>query len=121
MKWILMLMLVYPMTAFAGVPDKDAIDAIVGEAANQDGYTKICIAQAIDNRGNLKGVFGYHAPHNKFESADTFAEAATSWYNRKKYPDQVNGATNFGTKMDLAITGIDYGEIKAKCGDFYFY
>ncbi len=97
----------------------DAIDAIVGEASNQDYDTMICVAQAIRHRGTLKGVNGYHARHNKVESTDTWEMAAQAWDESMYLPDRVKGTKNFGTMDDLVkLRQLGY---KVKCGDFYFY
>lgn len=103
--------------------ESDIINAIVGEAANQDDYTMLCLAQAIINRGTLKGVYGLNAAHNQNESAKTYARAAQAWHDASddRYPDHVYGAQNFGTESDLKKLKINFKRIKAQCGDFYFY
>lgn len=101
------------------VSEDDAVDAIVGEAANQDFYTMVCVAQGIRHRGNLRGVYGRHAEHNQFETDDTFEAAQEAWEDSWILPDRIRGTHNWGTLDDLAKLGqLGY---KAKCGELYFY
>lgn len=94
----------------------DAIDAIVGEASNQSYDTMVCVAQGIIHRGTLKGVYGFHANHNKSESADTYEMAEQAWDDAKSVRDKINGARNWGTYEET------FGKnILAHCGDLYFY
>lgn len=99
----------------------NAIDAIVGEASNQDYDTMVCIAQGIRHRGNFKGVYGLHAAHNAQETTDTWENAGQAWEDSDLIKDQIHGAKNWGTYEDITKSYIPWGNIKAKCGDFYFY
>jgi hypothetical protein len=112
--------------AFSSVNDDDAIDAIVGEASNQSYDTMVCVAQAIRHRGNLRGVYGFHAKHNKGESADTWEMAESAWEDSVTMKDRVHGAKNWGDAHDMIkihrmVNGVDLPIIKAACGDLYFY
>jgi hypothetical protein len=110
--------------------DKDYVQAIVGEAANQSEDTMVCIAHALRNRGTLKGVYGYKAAHIWSESDGTWRKAWIAWYlSGLEKNDPVHGAKNFGAYKEWArvndvMLGFGMGQesvIKAKCGDFYFY
>jgi hypothetical protein len=103
---------------FPKINGDDAVDAIVGEAANQSEDTMICVAQAIRHRGTLKGVYGLHAKHNHTESSDVWEAAQDAWDMSDVMKDQVNGAKNWGTFSEWDITNTFE---KAKCGDLYFY
>jgi hypothetical protein len=96
---------------------KDYVRAIVGEAANQSEDTMVCIAHALRNRGNLKGVYGYTAKHVWTESDATWGKAWEAWTISGQEPDTLHGAKNFGSLADLG----DNFKAKALCGDFYFY
>jgi hypothetical protein len=102
--------------------DKDYAQAIVGEASNQSVGTMICVAHALRNRGNLRGVNGYNAPHIKNESKLTWRKAEIAWeLSGKEKEDPVHGASNFGTFDDLEDVGVNTEDTIAQCGDFYFY
>ena len=113
-----------PVFAFLILPhrpmtDEDYVDAIVGEASNQTEDTMVCIAHSLRNRGTLKGVFGYHAKHNKNETKLTWRKARIAWNLSEFEADNTGGSKNFGTQEDLDHYG--HWTIKAKCGDFYFW
>lgn len=103
------------------IKTQDAVDAIVGEAADQDFETMVCIAQAIRNRGTLKGVYGFHAKHNKAENSETWEAARDAWALSGFVPDKIHRAKNFGTFEDLDKLVIDHEQIKKVSGRFYFY
>lgn len=100
---------------------KDYVQAIVGEAADQDEDTMICVADALRNRGTLKGVNGYKAKHIWFEKDVTWQRAWLAWMISARQPDKVHGAKNFGTANDLIKMGVKSRDTKAQCGDFLFY
>lgn len=103
----------------------DAIDAIVGEAANQSYDTMVCVAQGIRHRGTLHGVYGLHAKHNASENADTYEMAEEAWEDSAVTKDQIHGAKNWGNREDMKIEqnkgNLKDRHLKAKCGDLYFY
>jgi hypothetical protein len=101
--------------------NQEAIQAIVGEAANQSEDTMICIAHAIRNRGTLKGVYGLNAKHVWSEPDWVWRNAMVAWDLSGHEKDVVNGAKNFGTRQDLDKQDFSTFTIKAHCGDFYFY
>lgn len=106
--------------------DKDYVRAIVGEASNQPEGTQVCVAHALRNRGNLKGVYGYSAKHVWSENDRTWKKAWVAWeLSGQEKEDPIQGATSFGTAEDLFKT---FGAKAAfvmgssiQCGDFYFY
>ena len=102
--------------------NQQAIQDIVGEAANQDQLTMECVAHAIRNRGNLKGVYGLNAKHIWTEPAKVWGMAQSAWEQAAYDEDPVWGAKNFGTAADLEKEGIDNDDNHlTRCGDFYFY
>lgn len=88
--------------------DSDYVDAIVGEASSSGYGGMLDIACAIRNRINdprysknpLHQVFGYHADHNKQETAETWNLARKAW-NDSVNQDTVGGATLWGNKNDI--------------------
>lgn len=96
-------------------PDQ-AIRAIVGEASNQSNETMGCVAHAIRNRGNLRGVYGLTASHVKTEPQNVWYRAAVAWeLSGKEKFDPTHGAQNWGTITEVPE------DVEAKCGDLYFY
>ena len=88
--------------------DNDYIDAVVGEAADGGYQGMLDIACAIRNRikdprhskNPLHQVYGYHAPHNKGESKETWDLARKAWTDSANQ-DTVNGATLWGNASDV--------------------
>ena len=85
----------------AGVADTDAVTAIVGESAGQPYLVKLGIAEAIHNRGTLRGVYGFHALHNATEPAWVWRDARRAW-TQSAGTNIVHGATHFGNSSDVA-------------------
>lgn len=102
--------------------DEKAIDAIVGEAANQDFDTMVYIAHAIRNRHSLHGVYGMGAKHNKTEPKWVWTKAKTAWEFSRIHFDSTHGATGFYSKDDIAKFGLPHNVHQtAKSGDFVFF
>lgn len=97
----------------------NAIDAIVGEASNQNYETMVCVAQGIRHRGTLKRVYGFHARHNYKESSQVWELAGIAWDDSSILKDKIKGARNWGTAADL--NWLHVNQARAKCGDIYFY
>lgn len=79
-----------------GMPGKQAILAIIGEAENQGYQGMLAVACAIRNRGTLKGVYGLNAPRvkqHKYSDA-TYKLAQKAWYASFRQ-DITNGATHW--------------------------
>lgn len=115
----LILWISHETRAHQKLQDKDYVTAIVGEAANQDFSTMVCIAHALRNRGNLTGVYGYTAEHVWTENYPVWHRAWAAWDISAHEPDELHGAKNFGSTEDLKDSGITADMIQ--CGDFYFY
>lgn len=119
--YLLLLPVIFGIFIFICLPKihpEDAADAIVGEASNQDFYTQICVAQGIRHRGTLKGVNGFHAHHNRFETSSTYMIALDAWDQSLWETDKIKGAKNWGSWEDISQLN---PKIKARCGDLYFY
>lgn len=82
--------------------EKDAINAIIGEAENQGYKGMLAIGCAIRNRGSLKGVYGHRSKRvkNCLYSAKTFVDATRAW-NESSKKDITNGATGWGNAKDI--------------------
>lgn len=63
----------------AGVNDRDAIRALIGEAGNQSDRTLLHVASAIRNRGTLQGVYGLSNPVVAQADARLWARAERAW------------------------------------------
>lgn len=127
MKTVLILMLLWCAPALASInhpTDVEYVQAIIGEAADQDDHTMDCIASALHNRGNLRGVYGFKSKHVRHELIEIRKRAWGAWLMRESLGiDWVDGARNFGTLSDLIKLSLKspIGPVITQCGDFYFY
>lgn len=90
--------------AWAGqIREKDAVAAIVGEAAGTCSRRMTrcegmeAVAYALLNRGTLSGVYGLGAPHVKTEPAWVWTLAHRAWAtaSRQRCHDVTRGATHW--------------------------
>jgi len=92
----------FGLPAFAApIKPCDVVNAIVGEAAGQPYIVKLGVAEAIHNRGSLKGVYGLNAAHNRNEPAWVWRDARLAWAQCKT-THITKGATSFGNRNDVA-------------------
>jgi len=100
MKYLLLLvMLCFPTYAYA---EQKEVLCIIGEAEGE-GYTgMLAVAEAIRNRGTLKGVYGCNAPRvrdHKY-SQEVLETARQAWEDSEGPGDITHGATHWeGTKF----------------------
>ena len=89
-----LLFLIFVTPAFSQVTDSQAIQAIVGEAADQgyDGMT--AVGEVIRRRGSISGVYGHDDMKTRFEPPWVWAQAALAW-ERSSYTNLTHGATLF--------------------------
>jgi hypothetical protein len=91
-------LLSFATPANASIPDADGIRALMGEARGESYVCQVATAEAIRNRGTLKGVYGFKAQFNEpawvwkraekawKESAGTnYTNGATFWENTKAF------------------------------------
>lgn len=111
-KWIAIILLLISIgivCLFSGcvmgqeIPDQKAIKAIIGEAENQGFEGLLAIAHAIRNRGNLKGVYGIHAPRVRHHlySPEILREATQAWQQSAIDYDITHGSTGWGSIHDI--------------------
>lgn len=91
---VFLMLLLFVVPAHAHVTDHQAIQAIVGEAANQgyDGMT--AVGEVIRRRDSVSGVYGHDAMRLRFEPPWVWAQAALAW-ERSEYSNLSKGATLF--------------------------
>lgn len=77
----------------ADFTEEEAIQAIVGEAANQPYVGQVALAEAIRNRGTLQGVYGARRDTSR-EPEWVFERAEKAW-NESKTTNLVKGATHW--------------------------
>jgi len=77
-----------------------AVRAIVGEAAGQPYIVKLGVAEAIRNRGTLRGVYGLNAAHNRTEPVWVWRDGRRAWA-QSKTTNITHFATHFGNKSDV--------------------
>lgn len=101
----ILIMLLFTSCSYASpVPltDKTAILSIIGEAEAESQTGKIAIAEAIRNRGTLKGVYGARSKRviNKLYTNKTYLLAKAAWFDSLN-TDYVKGADHWGSDSDI--------------------
>ena len=76
------------------VPESLALRAIIGEASDQGFEGMTAVAEAIRNRGTLKGVYGVNAKHVDKQPEWVWDKARQAW-NRSKTSDLVHRADHW--------------------------
>ena len=82
------------VSASAAVSERDAVRAIVGEAAGEGVNGMRAVASVLRTRGSLKGFYGYHGKHVDKQPAWVFEQARRAW-RESATKDYANGATHF--------------------------
>lgn len=96
---IITILLIMSGCAYAEIPKKLAIKAIIGEASGEGFVGMRCVASAIRNRGTLKGVYGLHAKHVNKQPKWVWKMARKAWKDSKT-KDYVSGSSFWeGTKF----------------------
>lgn len=95
----MLLMLCAPLWA-AEIPENLAVRAIIGEASNQGPVGMQAVAEAIRNRGHLRGVFGVRAKHVDAEPAWVWKQARQAW-ERSSTSRLVLGADHWECESDF--------------------
>lgn len=88
-----------PLRLNAAIPADQAVNAILGEAANQPYQSMLGIACAIRNRGSLKGVYGANNFTAQHCPAAIRARAARAWTQSAQH-DITAGCRYFGCPAD---------------------
>lgn len=94
--FLLMSLLGFSGSAMAKIDERQAIDAIIGEAANQSLMGKQAVAEAIRNRGHLRGVYGL--------KRKSFIESQPKWVRK-----QAEKAWRMSANSNL-VKGADHWE-----------
>lgn len=120
MAAISIALLIFTSEVRAEIPMDLAIRAIVGEAANQGETGMIAVAEAIRNRGHLRGVYGLKRDLTK-EPAWVFQRAEKAW-QLSAGTNLVNGADHWeNVKAFGKPKWADSMIITATIGDHVFY
>ena len=95
-----LILLCCAFSAFGAVADDEGVRCIIGEAGNQGFDGLVACADALQNRGHTRGVYGCGAAHVDKEPAWVWKMARRAW-ERAKRVDVVRGATFWGSvKVD---------------------
>lgn len=97
---LVILMAVAIGQAHAEVPASLAVRAIIGEASGEGYAGMLAVAEAIRNRGNLKGVYGVNAKHVDSQPEYVWTRARKAWKD-SAYSNVTSGANGWGTKKDI--------------------
>lgn len=102
--------------------DDNCINALVGEYAREDAYGMNLMAHAIRNRGTLKGVYGFNAPHTRTKNKFIWEMASLAWFESEKEADPLDGATEWRSVKDLIKKGNPKGFTLTRiCNGIYYY
>lgn len=80
--------------AHADITEQQAVNIIVGEAANQGEIGMICVAEVLRVRNSPKGFYGPTKKHLKQASKNTFSLARKAWLASKN-THYTKGADHF--------------------------
>lgn len=70
--------------AHAGsIPDDTGVSCIIGEASDQGYDGLLAVADALQNRGSIKGVYGCTANHTSHEPEYVWKMARRAWQEAK--------------------------------------
>ncbi len=100
--------------------DMDAIRCVVGEAEDQGMDGMIAVAEAIRNRGYLKGVYGCKSARSLEASMKVWENAMEAW-RVSEHTNSVYGADHWHSVREKKAWWEKYGTFTAKIGDHKFY
>lgn len=87
--------LLFSPVAHAEIPSEQAVQAIIGEAANQGKIGMIALAEALRNRDSLSGVYGYKRTSFIKSQPKWVHDMARQAWEASKESNLVDGATNW--------------------------
>lgn len=124
-KTILFLVLALSCrSAFAEIPSSLAVRAIIGEASGEGYQGMLAVAEAIRNRGHLKGVYGLEAAHISKEGPEVWKAAKRAWAASER-SNTVHGASVWGNAADVKkfkkASWFRNCKQTAKIGSHYFF
>jgi spore germination cell wall hydrolase CwlJ-like protein len=102
--YLILLILFNTSNAFA-YTDKQAIQAIIGEAEGEHYTGMYAVACAIRNRHTLHGVHGYHAyrVRHRLYSTHIWKEATIAWASSLHGYDTTHGSIGWGSPNDYLL------------------
>ena len=104
----------------SAISDKQAVKAIVGEAAGESYFGKVAVAAAIRNRGNLRGVYGVHSSMIYQQPASVWREALKAW-RESETNDPTHGASYWESTDFKKPYWADKMHVTAHIGKHVFY
>lgn len=115
---ILVAILLYPQSAKAGIQENVAVQCIMGEARGESYRGKIAVAEALRNRGTIKGVYGCRA---KFKEPDWVWKQAKKAWRASRKTNLVKGASNWESSDFKTPYWAKGAKITTKVGKHIFY
>lgn len=116
--------LIATSTSWASVKESDAVRAIVGEAENQGYRGMVAVAEAIRNRGHLKGVYGLRRDLSKTPRPvllKLYRDAKRAW-KESKNTTLVNGGDHWENVKDFGMPKwAKRMKVTATIGDHVFF
>lgn len=100
--------------------DMDAIRCVVGEAEDQGYEGMLAVAEAIRNRGHLKGVYGCKSDRSLQAPEWVWHEAMDAW-KESEFTNLVKGADHWHSLREEKAWWEKYGKLTVIIGDHKFY
>ena len=102
------------------ITDQQAIKCIIGEAEDQGIEGMTAVAEAIRNRGHLKGVYGCKSPRIKKAAQEIWDMAQWAW-DRSEFTNLAKGADHWHSTDEPPVWWERYGKRTTVIGKHKFY
>ena len=93
MKTLLLLILLFLPSCAVAMTDSEAVNIIIGEAANQNFIGMVMVGEVIRHNPTAK-YYGKNAKHIHNETKAIWVQATSAWAE-SAYTDYTKGATHF--------------------------
>ncbi|MCB1711500.1 MAG: hypothetical protein KDH96_03185 [Candidatus Riesia sp.] len=121
MKHIIIVFVIISLTTYAYANSyQKEIGCVLGEAEDQGIEGMTAVAEAIRNRGHLRGVYGCRSPRLQKASAASWEKAAWAW-ERSAFTNLVKGADHWHSDREPPAWWEKYGKLTVKVGNHKFY
>ncbi|MCA9404311.1 MAG: hypothetical protein KC897_11055 [Candidatus Omnitrophica bacterium] len=102
------------------VPEDLAVRCVVGEAEDQGIEGMTAVAEAIRNRGHVRGVYGCRSPRIAKAQPGVWELARWAW-DRSEFTNSVKGADHWHSDREPRAWWEKYGTRTVKIGSHKFY
>ncbi|MCA9404315.1 MAG: hypothetical protein KC897_11075 [Candidatus Omnitrophica bacterium] len=102
------------------VPEELGVRCVIGEAEDQGIEGMTAVAEAIRNRGHVRGVYGCRSPRIKKAAGSVWELARWAW-DRSEFTNSVKGADHWHSDREPRAWWEKYGTRTVKIGSHKFY